>query len=152
MIDYNDHGLLLRPNNQLRPDLFSLNKLKDNDYWSLLCSTKLVKNFSEKQRINDKNSTDFGKLYWKNTGTGVNPKAKKKREKLDEMLKSASIRNIGSLRLHIVLHAKPKMMKLIEFLGNDIVVYFDEDLFKKLCNNLTEVCPVVMGEINKKVS
>jgi len=150
MIDNIDHGLLLKPQDQLRPDLFSLQKLKVNDYWSLLCSTKLVRKFYE--RDNDKHSTNFDKLYWNKTGTEVNSQVTKKREALDSLLKTKSIRNIGSLRLHIVIHTKPQMKKLpaelIEYDGNDIVAYFNEDIFKKFCSNATEVFNVV-HDVNK---
>jgi len=155
MIDNFDHGLLLRPQNQLRPDLFSMKRLKVNDNyrWSLLCSTKLVKDFSGEKRDNDKHSTNFDKLYWEKTGTKVNPQVSKKHKELDTILKSKSIRNIGSLRIHIVIHAKPQMKRvpaeLIEFDGDDVVAYFNKDIFEKLCNNVTEVFDAVHDIINK---
>jgi len=33
--------------------------------------------------------------------------------------------------------------ELIEFDGNDVVAYFNKDIFKKLCNNATEVFDAV---------
>jgi len=133
MVKNRHHELLLLPQNEARPDMLSLNLLQNNDYWSLLMSTKLLKRFSA--RTSDKNSTNIQLLYFTTDGKSINPNAKEKRSSLDNILKK--YKNVGSLRLHIVLYPRTEVKtndELIQIEENgDVVAYFNMDIFKKFC-------------------
>ena len=94
-------GLLLsRPSNAMRPDGFQLSLLENNNYWGLVASAKL---YGEpvSQVEEDLCSTDLSKAYYLKNGTGVNPKAAKKRKEWDAVI--CRYNHVGSLRIHILL-------------------------------------------------
>jgi len=135
MVKNPHHELLLLPQNEARPDMLSLNLLQNNDYWSLLMSTKLLKRFSD--RTSDKNSTNIQLLYFTTDGKSINPKAVQKRESFEDTILK-KYKNVGSLRLHIVLYPRTEEKTTDELIqieeNGDVVVYFNLDIFKKFCS------------------
>jgi len=150
MVKNPQHELLLLPQNEARPDMLSLNLLQNNDYWSLLISTKLVKTFSVNE--SDKNSTNIQLLYFQTDGIMINSKAADKRKGFeDNILKN--YKNVGSLRLHIVISPSTYEMtndKLIQIEENgDVVAYFNKDIFKKFCSGYPQIFESVCDIVEK---
>jgi len=132
MVLNRDHGLLLRPNPQVRADILSFNLLEDKYlYWVFACSTKM---YSKKVDIpNDRSSTDPDKFYYKEDGSGVNPTCKEIEKNYRSITKSNNLRRVGSFRMHIILPESKQFEKELEVIGEDIVVYVNLKRFEKFC-------------------